>query len=131
MTRGGRSQLPPADLQAFVDSNEGRRCFDIGCTTCGGSMGFARIDEWIRHNTRPDTEGRVADLAAALDRLQLTERNCSMVWNIWFHLDRDWFRVWEMDRIGVEVRKHPLLREALSRLHHRIEAEEDCWDDDG
>lgn len=120
MTGGGKRQLPPADLQAFVDSEKGPLCFDLGCTTCGGSTGFARIDEWIRHNTRPDTEGRVADLAAALDRLRVTESNRSMVWNIWFHLNRDRFRKWEKDQIGVEVRQHPALREALSRLERRI-----------
>ncbi|MFN3371406.1 MAG: hypothetical protein ACK4Z0_07755 [Sphingomonadaceae bacterium] len=121
MTGLAQRRIPPADLQAFVESEARNSCFTHGCTTCGGNSGAALIDQWILKHTRPETEARVADLAAALDRAVVTEASIEMLHRLVQHLRRKRFRRVDRDRIGEAVRNHPKLAEALERLRGRID----------
>jgi hypothetical protein len=116
--------IPEHDLSKFLETISLGACFNFGCTTCGGSSGLNRINDWILAHTQSNGEGRIADLAGALHGVRLNRHNSRGLNLFLHHLSRNWFREWETDLVGPEARQSQALQEAIADANERLMARE-------
>ena len=113
-------------LQAEFDEPSGLLCMDVGCTTCGGTLGRKYFDELIGRHTSEDATIRAAELAQALEGLRITRQNSGAVTQLLEHLRRPHPvpRPWIRDVLTPETRNHPPLKAAAAHVLERLAEKE-------